>query len=129
MQTQSLVFRGLTAVYFSHSCSNLLYTSAASHLHLVEHTCLQKELLENISSHNITSETATMLPENDLVYTFLHLEMMDHVNERTFFGNVTRVRFEMMKRDAEHSHHVIQVQMNDMWALAFIFHNQNLNPG
>ena len=44
----------------------------------------------NISSHNITSETDLAAKECVSVYTFHHLEMMDHVNRRTFSGNVNR---------------------------------------
>lgn len=58
------------------------------------------ELSEYISSHNITFETDRVAKECVLVYKFHHLEMIDHVNERTFFGNVSTVRYEM-KRDAE----------------------------
>lgn len=66
---------------------------------------LEIKVPEYISSHNITSETVHAAKECVSVYTFHHLEMMDHVNERTFFGNVTTVRFAMMKRGVESFFH------------------------
>lgn len=69
---------------------------------------LKIKVPEYISSHNITSETVHAAKECVSVYTFHHLEMMDHVNERTFFGNVTTVRFAMMKRGAESFFHTTQ---------------------